>query len=146
LVVSRHGHFDPGLRFFSQPLRRGLLLSGAAAAAGTPSGFDLHWPLEAWSQTLGQLQRAGLQRLVLLGGAHLAGQLLAAGVVQELQLTLCPQVLAGPHTWVPDRAIPAVPAGWQLLEHRAIGEGELLLRYRSPTASRLTPDPCESAC
>ncbi len=145
VVVSRHGHFDQGLPFFSQPLRRGLLLSGAAAAAGTPPGFDLHWPLEAWPQTLGQLQAAGLQRLVLLGGANLAGQLLAAGVVQELQLTLCPQVLAGPHSWVQEWAMPAVPTGWQMLEHRAIGDGELLLRYRSPTAPRLTPDPCETA-
>jgi 5-amino-6-(5-phosphoribosylamino)uracil reductase len=70
-----------------------------------------------------------LERLVVLGGANLAAGLLAGGWIGALQLTLCPRLLGGPHSWVPLQA--AVQAGsWQLEEHRPLPGDELLVRYR----------------
>jgi 5-amino-6-(5-phosphoribosylamino)uracil reductase len=70
-----------------------------------------------------------LERLVVLGGATLASGLLAEGWIDALQLTLCPQLLGGPHSWVPLQA--AVEGGsWQLEEHRRLPGDELLVRYR----------------
>jgi len=67
--------------------------------------------------------------LLLLGGAQLASQLLAEALVDELQLTLVPQLLGGPHSWLrSDLALES--RGWQLVEHRPLGGEELLLRYR----------------
>jgi 5-amino-6-(5-phosphoribosylamino)uracil reductase len=78
---------------------------------------------------LAGLAAAGLEHLVVLGGAVLAADLLAADRVQELQLTLCPRLLGGQHTWLPE-AGPLPGAGaWQLLESRSLGGDELLLRY-----------------
>ncbi len=127
LVVSRSGRFPAELPFWQQPLQRWLLAPAAAGAAG----FQRHLPLDSWPRLLEALASEGLERLVLLGGATLAGSLLAEGLVDELQLSLCPLLLGGPHSWLP--ATPLLPgpqAGWQLLEQRPLGGDELLLRYR----------------
>jgi len=133
LVVSRSGRFPAEMAFWQQPLPRWLLAPAAAAAADT-AGFDRHLPLQPWPQLLAALAAEGLERLVLLGGAALAGSLLTVGLVDELQLTLCPLLLGGPHSWLPAAALLPGPltaaGGWQLLEQRPLGGDELLLRYR----------------
>jgi 5-amino-6-(5-phosphoribosylamino)uracil reductase len=138
VVVSRDGIFDPGLPFFAQRLQRWLL-----GGSGFPApGFQRQLELTDWASALVSLKDLGLQRLVLLGGAELASRLLSEGLVSELQLTLCPRLLGGPHTWIPPQAA-AKPGAWRLLEHRALGGEELLLRYRlSP--DREAADPPES--
>jgi 5-amino-6-(5-phosphoribosylamino)uracil reductase len=125
LVVSRSGAIDPSLPFFDQPLERWLLSPSGAQA----TGFERGLVLAPWPALLEQLGALGLNRLVLLGGAELAASLLKAGLVDELQLTLCPLLLGGGRSWLPPGA--ALPPGtWHLKEHRHLGEGELLLRYR----------------
>lgn len=133
VVVSRGSGFDPGLPFFCQPLQR-WLLGGTGAP---PPGFQRRLGMSDWTTALSRLNDLGLRRLVLLGGAELASSLLAEALVSELQLTLCPQLLGGPHTWMP--AVSAAPPGtWRLLEHRPLGGEELMLRYglsRDPQAA-----------
>jgi 5-amino-6-(5-phosphoribosylamino)uracil reductase len=126
VVVSRSGRLDPQLRFFSQPLRRWLLGPELAEA---PDGFEAALPLRSWAAALAALAARGQQRLVLLGGAELAGALLQEQRVDELQLTLCPQLLGGPHSWLPP-GVALEPSQWQLLEQRRLEGEELLLRYR----------------
>jgi 5-amino-6-(5-phosphoribosylamino)uracil reductase len=77
-----------------------------------------------------QLAGLGLSRLVLLGGADLASQWLAAGLVDELQLTLCPLLLGGAHSWcAADPGLGLDRRRWRLLEQRPLEGDELLLRY-----------------
>jgi 5-amino-6-(5-phosphoribosylamino)uracil reductase len=125
VVVSRSGRFEPQLRFFQQPLQRWCLAPGLAEP---PAGFDRAVSLTGWLEALESLAAAGLQRLVLLGGAELAGALLAAQLVDQLQLTLCPLLLGGAHSWLPP-AIALEPRRWRLLEQRLFEGDELLLRY-----------------
>ena len=131
VVVSQSGGFPTHWPFFEQPLQRWLM------APEPPSkGFQRWIPLgTSWMERLAALEVAGIRRLVLLGGAQLAGELLQADFVDALQLTLVPKVLGGPHTWVrhPDRGLPSVLGGsgaWLLEEATPLGGGELLLRYR----------------
>lgn len=144
IVVSRAGRLDPALPFFSQPLQRGLLREAVpGVATPQPQGFDQVWPLASWPAALDSLAATGLHRLALLGGAELAGTLLALDLVQELQLTLCPRLLGGRHTWLPAGVTPA-GGDWALLEQRPLGQGELLLRYRRSTdgaVERPAPGP-----
>jgi len=138
LVVSRSGDLDSALPFFQQPLRRWLVRPGGLGPL--PSGFARELPLEGWPQVLAALGAAGLQRLVLLGGAELAGQLLQQQLVDELQLTLCPQLLGGGHAWLP-AALELEPNRWLLEEQRPLGGDELLLRYRRLRAPAPAPVP-----
>ncbi len=142
VVVSRSGDLDPALPFFRQPLQRWLLSPGDTADAAPAAGFDRQLTLQHWPQALAALAAAGLRRLVLLGGAELAGQLLQQQLVDELQLTLCPQLLGGAHSWMPS-ALTLQPSHWTLQEQRTLGGDELLLRYRRlrEPAPVLAPPP-----
>jgi len=72
-----------------------------------------------------QLKRAA-GRDMTIGGADLAGQALAAGLVDELQLFLVPATVGG--------GKPALPAGvrldLELLDTRRFASGAVYLRYR----------------
>ncbi len=151
IVVSRSGVVPPELPFFQQPLERGLLLlepppglhrlhqpleRGLRLDPAPPrpaaSGFGRRWCCCVWSEALAQLAAAGLERLVVLGGASLAASLLAENWLDELQLTLCPRLLGGPHSWLgaDARLDLASQNGWRLVEQRPLLGEELLVRYR----------------
>lgn len=132
IAVSASGRLPAALPFFRQPLRRWLLAPPATAAAWRDrSDFERLVPWQGWPAALAALHRLGLERLLLLGGAALIASLTAAGLLDELQLTVCPRLLGGRHGWLPPGAV--VPGelqeGWQLLEHRDLGGQELLLHY-----------------
>jgi 5-amino-6-(5-phosphoribosylamino)uracil reductase len=84
--------------------------------------------LEPWPCLLSRLAAEGLKRLLVLGGAQLAASLLREALIDELQLTLCPQVLGGPHSWVPLQEACA-GSHWRLQEMRPLDGDELMLRY-----------------
>lgn len=81
------------------------------------------------------MAEAGVERLVLLGGASLTADLLAQDAVDELQLTLVPQLLGGEHSWLP-QTVAALPVGlasdgaWIREEIQPLEDNELMLRYR----------------
>ena len=141
LVVSRSGQIPARLPFFQQPIERWLLAPASAASlpdqpSDQPSGqrqvlapgFQRHLPLEPWPRLLCGLAAEGLGRLLVLGGARLAASLLREALIDELQLTLCPQVLGGPHSWVPLQEACA-GSHWRLQQTRQLGGDELMLRY-----------------
>jgi 5-amino-6-(5-phosphoribosylamino)uracil reductase len=133
IVASRSGLFADGLPFFKQPLRRWLLAPEPVAATARGRGFQRGVPMAGWPASLAVLADLGIARLVVLGGAEIAGELLAAGLLDELQLTLSPQLLGGTHSWLP--AGLAMPEGrWRPLERRLLDDGDLLLRYGCPAA------------
>ena len=129
LVVSRSGQIPGQLPFFQQPIERWLVAPASAAPCpGQAPGFQRHLPLEPWPRLLSRLAAEGHKRLLVLGGARLAASLLREALIDELQLTLCPQVLGGPHGWVPlQEACPG--SHWRLQETRQLGGDELMLRY-----------------
>ena len=131
VVVSRSPDFSSTWRFFDQPLQRWLL-----APEPVDQGFDRWFPLApTWPERLEALGAAGIQRLVLLGGAQLSADLLQADCVDALQLTLVPQLLGGCFSWLPCTDVPlpaalAQPGAWQSDGLDDLGGGELLVRYQ----------------
>ncbi len=62
---------------------------------------------------------------VSVGGAELAGEAIAAGLVDELHLLLCPVLVGGGKRALPE----AVHAGLELLDERRFAGGVVFLRY-----------------
>ncbi len=132
VAVSRSGRLPFELPFFSQSLERWLLQAPPVPPGAPPVGFQYRLTLGSWPQALAALGELGQRRLVVLGGARLAASLVAEDLLDELQLTVCPLLLGGPHGWLPAQApvAPGARAGWRLMEHRALPGQELLLRWR----------------
>ena len=101
-------------------LARRFLLASAASS-----------PTRIWTRGLTHLAAVGLEKLAVLGGARLASALVAEDLVDELQLTVCPLLLGGGHSWLPPEVAVASDqqGAWTLVEHRCLGGDELLLRY-----------------
>jgi len=136
VVVSRTAAIPLELPFWRQPLERWLL---APPQAPPFPAFQARLDWDGWASAIDALAERGLMRLVVLGGAALAGSLLAGDWIDELQLSLCPRLLGGPHLWLPLQA--AIGRGdWHLQEHRRLEGDELLLSYRRGLAN-----PCTSS-
>jgi len=70
--------------------------------------------------------KADAGRRITIGGANLAGQAFAAGLVDELRLLTPPVVLGGGKPWFPK----GVSLPLRLLETRRFASGVVYLRYR----------------
>jgi len=70
--------------------------------------------------------KADAGRRLTIGGANLAGQAFAAGLVDELRLLTAPVVLGGGKPWFPK----GVSLPLRLLETRRFASGVVYLRYR----------------
>jgi 5-amino-6-(5-phosphoribosylamino)uracil reductase len=140
IVWSPSGNLDPKLRYFQQPIPRGLVTTAAGAHRWAETGqFEHIWPVPAaktqpwdWPWILAQLKAAGIHRLALLGGGRLTAELLSRHCVHEVFMTVCPLILGGATAPTPvDGAgfLVAVAPRLQLLSHRAVA-GEVFLHYR----------------
>ncbi|MFH8470271.1 pyrimidine reductase family protein [Streptomyces sp. NPDC017991] len=137
-VVSASLDLDFSLPLFASPLLPTLLLTGAAAApdriaaaekagarvviAGDGRGVDPARAVRA-------LADLGLHRLLTEGGPRLLGQLVAAGVLDELCLTVSPMLTVGDAQRIAGGPSVAVPRRFELtslLEEA----GFLFSRYR----------------
>ncbi|MFI7409541.1 pyrimidine reductase family protein [Streptomyces sp. NPDC049627] len=137
-VVSASLELDYSLPLFTSPTVPTLILTGAAAApdriaaaekagaqvviAGDGVGVD---PVRA-VQALAEL---GHTRLLTEGGPRLLGQLVAAGVLDELCLTISPMLTAGDAQRIAGGPSVAVPKRFQLVSLLEEG-GFLFGRYQ----------------
>ena len=137
-VVSAGLELDYGLPLFTSPAVPTLILTGAAAApdrvaaaekagaqvviAGDGVGVD---PVRA-VQALAEL---GHTRLLTEGGPRLLGQLVAAGVLDELCLTISPMLTAGDAQRIAGGPSVAVPKRFELVSLLE-EDGFLFGRYR----------------
>lgn len=139
MVCSASGELDSKARFFRQPLPRWLLttVAGAQRWQGTDC-FERIWLLPLapggevdWPAVWRSLSAQGLNRIAVLGGGQLTAALLAAGLVDELWLTVCPLLLGGSASPTPvdGQGFWAGQAPKLALLSVEQGEGEVFLHY-----------------
>ena len=136
VIVSRSLGLDPGSRIFTEARVRPIIVTTAAPnGAAARARFDGVAEVIAVGDesvdlvaAVAELQRRGLTQLLSEGGPSLFGSLLAADLVDELAVTIAPQVNSGEATRIV-RAAAESPRPMQLTEVLKSGSG-LLLRYR----------------
>ena len=139
VVWSRTGMFAKELPFFQQPFERWLLTTAPGAGASRfpqPTGFRTVLPFDDWPSALARFGALGWQRIAVLGGAQLAGALVSARALDELQLTICPRLLGGEHLWMPSQVWSDPAMRWQLVKREELDEGEQLHLYRRQGGDR----------
>ena len=140
LVVSRQGRLDGGLPVFRQPLECWWLAPGQVQMDRLPPWCRGAIPLPRWQGLPQTMAQKGWQRLVVLGGAHLATTLLAHDLLGELHLTFCPRVLGGGRLWLRDGVL-IPPNLWRPVESRPLAGGEWLCRWRRQSECGPSPEP-----
>jgi riboflavin biosynthesis pyrimidine reductase len=133
-VVSSSLDLDPASRLFAGGGARTVLVTTEAAAARSGDRFDADLVTTPGERVdlpaaVDALRARGHAHLLCEGGAHLLGQVAAAGLLDELCLTLSPVLAAGdaPRALAGAALVPPVPARLaSLLEE----DGVLLSRWR----------------
>jgi riboflavin-specific deaminase-like protein len=136
VVVSRTGDLPWNSAFLNQDAEKAFILRPTDATFAAPQGFIA---IETGTGTVDLVAALGLLRkhhdvttLLVEGGSELNAQLISAGLVDEVFLTVAPKMKLGRQTKtyaggdpLPREAIPL----FELVEHRAVGD-EVFLRYR----------------
>ncbi|MEG4324505.1 RibD family protein [Microcoleus sp. herbarium5] len=145
IVCSRSSQFDPNLRFFQQPVPRWLLTGQDSRERALPSPYAMtnsKFDRIIYAKTVGgeidwidafqQLASFGIKRLAILGGGKLVASVLAAGLVDELWLTVCPLILGGADAPTPVEGkgfLANLAPKLELLAVKQVGQ-EVFLHYR----------------
>ncbi len=102
IICTRSGQLDTEMPFFTQQIPRWLLTTQSGATFWQEqSYFDqilIHETAEKsvdWNPAFAQLQALGIEKLAVLGGGEVVAALLAADLIDELHLTVCPLLLGG---------------------------------------------------
>jgi 5-amino-6-(5-phosphoribosylamino)uracil reductase len=101
IVCSPSGNLNPQLRFFRQELPRWLLTAEVGDKPWTNRDFEQILVVKTtngkidWHDAFSQLIQLGIKRLSILGGGQLVASLLAADLINEIWLTVCPIILGG---------------------------------------------------
>ena len=85
-----------------------------------------------WIDAFQQLETLGIERLAILGGGKLVASVLAAGLIDELWLTVCPLILGGVDAPTPVEGkgfLADLAPKLELLAVKQVG-GEVFLHYR----------------
>ncbi len=85
-----------------------------------------------WIDAFQQLETLGIERLAILGGGKLVASVLAAGLIDELWLTVCPLILGGADAPTPVEGkgfLADLAPKLELLAVKQVGQ-EVFLHYR----------------
>ena len=98
-VCSKSGAIASDLRFFEQPIPRGLITTTQGKQTWLNADkFDQIIEQESpndWQPVLQNLQSQGIEKIGLLGGGELIGSFADQGLIDEIYLTVCPIMLGG---------------------------------------------------
>jgi 5-amino-6-(5-phosphoribosylamino)uracil reductase len=147
IVVSASGDIDRQLRFFRQPVPRYLLTTTRGAKLWQNlSEFDRVIVCETakskinWIDALEKISAMGLKRLAVLGGGEIVAAMLAADLIDELWLTVCPLLLGGNNAPTPvdgEGFTELIAPRLELLSAKVIAS-EVFLHYRRQRGSDLS--------
>ncbi len=134
LIASNHIDYPTNWLFFKQPVQR-WLLQKESSSKEVPNGFNKKIKLRIkWRDSIDDLNREGISKIVLLGGAKLISNFLIEDLINELQITITPHILGGDYSWVSSTLtnLNRMMNGdhkWFLKESKKLGNSELLIRY-----------------
>ncbi len=136
LVVSNQASIPSIWPFFQQPVQRWLLQNTDLLNENlVPNGYHQKINLrENWFKSLKILKNKGLSKITLLGGASLISSFILEDLIDELQITITPQILGGRYCWISHEFRELKTSfnqdeKWNLKESRELGNSELLIRY-----------------
>ncbi len=138
IVITASCRLDPDSRLFSDPARRPIVLTiedaDPSAVAALREVADVrqvgHGQVDL-TAAMGRLREDGVRHLLCEGGPTLNAELIRLGLVDELFLTLTPQVVGVSRRRIVEGAVDHGTREVELVELRE-HDGELLLRYRFP--------------
>tara|TARA_Y100001968_G_C19399296_1_gene740122 strand:+ start:67 stop:762 length:696 start_codon:yes stop_codon:yes gene_type:complete len=145
LVLSNKSDHSSDLEFFKQSIHRWLISSKITLDDFINiEGYERLIPFQKdYASTLNELYQIGLRKIVVLGGAQVIASLLKENQIDELQLTISPQLLGGKYSWIPYEmnCLPINfndPRIWKLKENKILCNNEIMVKYINSNSESYT--------
>jgi riboflavin biosynthesis pyrimidine reductase len=132
-VVTRSGRLDWSSQLFTESAVPPLVITSAAGAAALPADAPVEVLVAGdddvdLAESVRQLGERGFSSALVEGGPTLNGQLVAAGVLDDLCLTMAPVLVGGTSSRIVAGPAPDSPLPLRLA-HLAEGDGLLFTRW-----------------
>ena len=132
IIAGNSKNFSKNWRYFNQPIKR-WLISSDRNINDSKVYFDRTFIYEnSWLKTLNILNKEGIKRIALLGGAKLIKSFLKEDLIDEIKITLCPQVISGQYTWIPceeKNEISNLQNKWKIKRVKVLKTSEIFIHY-----------------
>jgi len=132
IIAGKSKNFSKDWRYFNQPIRR-WLISSDRNIKDSKVYFDRTFFYEnSWLNTLNILNKEGIKRIALLGGAKLVKSFFKEDLIDEIKITLCPTVIGGQYTWIPceeKNEILKFDNRWKIKRAKVFKTSEIFIHY-----------------
>ena len=132
IIAGNSKNFSKSWRYFNQPIRR-WLISSDRNIKDSKVIFDKTLFYEnSWLHTLKILQREGIKRIALLGGAKLTESFFKEDLIDEIKITICPKVIGGKYSWIPfteKNEIFNFENRWEIKMTKVLKTSEVFIHY-----------------
>ena len=133
IIAGNSKNFSKNWRYFNQPIKR-WLISSDRNIKDSKVYFDKTFFYEnSWLNTLNILNKEGIKRIALLGGAKLINSFLKEDLIDEIKITLCPTVIGGQYTWIPceeKNEIFNFENRWKIRRAKVLKTSEIFIHYK----------------
>ncbi len=101
IIAGNSKNFSNSWRYFNQPVKRWLISSDRNIKDSKVNFDKILFYQNSWLHTLNILNKEGIKRIALLGGAKLIESFFKEDLIDEIKITICPKVIGGQYTWIP---------------------------------------------
>ena len=132
IIAGNSMNFSRSWSYFNQPIIR-WLISSDRNIKDSKVNFDKTFFYEkSWLHTLNILNKEGIKRIALLGGAKLIESFFKEDLIDEIKITICPKVIGGQYTWIPFKEkneFLNYKNGWKIKMIKVLKTSEIFMHY-----------------
>ena len=133
IIAGNSKNFSKSWRYFDQPIKRWLISSDRNIKASKVNFDKTFFYENSWLNTLNILEKEGIKRIALLGGAKLIESFVKEDLIDEIKITICPKLLGGEYTWLPIKEKNKIfnfDNRWQIKMLKVFKTSEIFIHYR----------------
>ena len=132
IIAGNPNNFKKEWVYFNQPIKR-WLINSKPQQISTDLKFDKEFfYTNSWLQTLSNLQKEGIQKIALLGGAKLIHSFMMEDLIDEIKITIVPKIIGGKDIWLPYKKnveILDFKTEWHIKSSKKLKSNEIFIHY-----------------
>ncbi len=132
VIAGNSENFSKSWRYFKQPIRRWLISSNRIIKDSKVNFDKILFYENSWLHTLNILEKEGIKRIALLGGAKLIESFFKEDLIDEIKITICPKLIGGQYTWIPFKEkndIFNIDNRWKIKMTKVLKTSEVFIHY-----------------
>ena len=132
IVAGNSKNFSNSWKYFQQPIKRWLISSNRNINDSKIYFDKIFLYNKTWLRTLNDLYKKGIKRIALLGGSKLIDSFVKEDLIDEIKITICPEIIGGQFTWIPIKGTGEIfnfESRWEIKTTKVLKTSEIFIHY-----------------